>query len=405
MDASRWLSLFGQQWNFYGPTSLRRRGVPFNPLSLQRTKEFFTNKWHYVIEAPGHRDFIRNIITDALQANTTHSMVPANGNFTTTFFTNKWHYNFIVAPGHRDLIKNMITDALQANTTHIMVPAKGNLTITQKRYDEIQNELIKVGWKKDFIEKNTPVVPISGLLKKSDNMPWWKGMKVFVETTEFHVDTLYDMLDKVGKVPFRPLSVPMRMLITGIYKIKGVGDALAGRVKQIIMKPDEEVAFLPTHMALNSCTGKVFTAETHQRMDQTYLGDIVGLSIKALDKNNIPCSSDDMDMAYKKLPPWARPRSSTRRVPDEEVVLLLTHMAPNPRTGKVFTAEIHHQRVDWTFRGDNEGLNIEGLDKNNMPCSSDDMVYKKVPPWDRPGSLTRRLRLSTSRMRSKWVPL
>ena len=70
----------------------------------------------------------------------------------------------------------------------------------QKRYDEILNELIEVGRKKDFIEKNTPVLPIAGwmdLLKKSDNMPWWKGMKVFTGTTDFHVDTLYDMLDKV----------------------------------------------------------------------------------------------------------------------------------------------------------------------------------------------------------------
>merc|ERR1712107_354487 len=106
----------------------------------------------------------------------------------------------------------------------------------QERYDEISNEmksmLIKVGWKKDFIEKNTPVLPISGwmgdnLLKKSENMPWWKGTKVFVETTEFHVDTLYDVLDKVCKVPSRPLSAAMRMPISGIYKIKGVGDVLA----------------------------------------------------------------------------------------------------------------------------------------------------------------------------------
>ena len=98
MEASRWLSvsLFGQQWSFCGPPGLRRRGVPFNPLSIQRTKEFFTNKWHYTfIEAPRHRDFIKNRITDALQTNTTHIMVPANGNLTTTFFTNKWHYTFI----------------------------------------------------------------------------------------------------------------------------------------------------------------------------------------------------------------------------------------------------------------------------------------------------------------------
>ena len=209
-------------------------------------------------------------------------------------------------------------------------------------------------------------------------------MKVFAETT----------------MPFRPLSAPMRMLILGIYKIKGVGDVLAGRGEQGIEKPDEEVVFLPTYMASNPCSGKVFTVEIHhQRVDQTYPGDNVCLNIKGLD--NMLCSGDDMDMLYKKVPPWARPGSSTRRLPDEEVVFLLTHTASYSCTGKVFTAEIHHQRVDWTFRDDN----IKGLDKNNMPCSGDDVVYRKVPPWDRPGSSTRRLRLSTSRMRSRWVML
>merc|ERR1712136_467590 len=93
--------------------------------------------------------------------------------------------------------------------------------------NEMKSMLIKVGWKKDFIEKNTPVLPISGwmgdnLLKKSENMPWWKCTKVYVETTEFHVDTLYDVLDKVCKVPSRPLSAAMRMPISGIFKIKGL---------------------------------------------------------------------------------------------------------------------------------------------------------------------------------------
>ena len=87
MDASRWLScsLFGQQRSFCGPPGLRRlRVVPFNPLSLQRTKEFFTNNWQYTFtDAPGYTDFIKNMITDALQENTTHIMVPANGNLTT----------------------------------------------------------------------------------------------------------------------------------------------------------------------------------------------------------------------------------------------------------------------------------------------------------------------------------
>merc|ERR1719454_217249 len=89
------------------------------------------------------------------------------------------------------------------------------------------------------------------------------------------------------------------MPISGIYKIKGVGDVLAGRVEQGIVKPGEEVVFLPTHTASNPCVGKVFTVEMHhQRAEQAKPGDNVGLNIKGLDKNNMPRSGDVM--VYKK---------------------------------------------------------------------------------------------------------
>ncbi|CAE7495822.1 unnamed protein product, partial [Symbiodinium sp. CCMP2456] len=146
----------------------------------------------------------------------------------------------------------------------------------QARYDEVANEmksmLVKVGWKKDFIEKNTPVMPISGwmgdnLLKKSENMGWWKGQDVEVGSEKIHVDTVYDVLDKM--------------------------------CRQGVVKPGEEVVFLPTHTASNPCTGKVFTVEMHhQRVDFANPGDNVGLNIKGLDKNNMPRSGDVM--VYKK---------------------------------------------------------------------------------------------------------
>ena len=81
--------------------------------------------------------------------------------------------------------------------------------------DEVPNEmksmLSEVGSKMDFIEKYTPVLPVCGcmgdnLLKKPDNMRWWKGVNASVVTTEFHVDSLYDVLDKsTGAFPWAPL--------------------------------------------------------------------------------------------------------------------------------------------------------------------------------------------------------
>merc|ERR1719353_1887315 len=136
---------------------------------------------------------------------------------------------------------------------------------------------------------------------KSTNMGWWTGADVLVGAAneKIHIDTLYDALDKMCRVPERPISAPMRMPISGIYKIKGVGDVLAGRVEQGIVKPGEEVIFLPTHTASNPCTGKVFTVEMHHtRADFANPGDNVGLNIKGLDKNNMPRSGDVM--VYKK---------------------------------------------------------------------------------------------------------
>merc|ERR1712012_766059 len=209
----------------------RERGVTI----ACTTKEFYTEKWHYtIIDAPGHRDFIKNMITGASQADVALIVVPADGNFTTAIAKGNHKAGEIQGQTrqHSRLINLLGVKQICIGVNKMDCDTAG---YKQERYDEISNEmksmLIKVGWKKDFIEKNTPVLPISGwmgdnLLKKSENMPWWKGTKVFVETTEFHVDTLYDVLDKVCKVPSRPLSAAMRMPISGIYKIKGVGDVL-----------------------------------------------------------------------------------------------------------------------------------------------------------------------------------
>jgi len=181
---------------------------------------------------------------------------------------------------------------------------------------------VKVGWKKDMVEKQIPFMPISGwmgdnLLKMEDskgvkNMDWWSGCDVEASGEKVHVDTIYDFLDKICRVPERPISAPMRMPISGIYKIKGVGDVLAGRVEQGVVKPGEEVLFLPTHTASNACTGKVFTIEMHHsRAEVAKPGDNVGMNMKGLDKANMPrvvtlwCT--------RRIPLLDRPRSSMLR--------------------------------------------------------------------------------------------
>jgi len=282
----------------------RERGVTI----ACTTKEFYTEKWHYtVIDAPGHRDFIKNMITGASQADVALIMVPADGNFTTAIAKGNHKAGEIQGQTrqHSRLINLLGVKQIAIGVNKMDCDTAG---YKQARYDEIANEmrsmLVKVGWKKDFVEKGTPYMPISGwmgdnLLKKSDNMDWWKGVDIPVGSETIHIDTMYDVLDKMCRVPERPISAPMRMPISGIYKIKGVGDVLAGRVEQGVVKPGEEVVFLPTHTTSNPCTGKVFTVEMHHsRVDFANPGDNVGMNMKGLDKNNMPRSGDVM--VYKK---------------------------------------------------------------------------------------------------------
>ncbi|KAI9295291.1 elongation factor alpha-like protein [Neoconidiobolus thromboides FSU 785] len=263
----------------------RERGVTISCT----TKEFFTDNWHYtIIDAPGHRDFIKNMISGAAQADVALLMVPADGNFTTAIQKGDHKAGDIQGQTrqHARLLNLLGVKQLIVGINKMDSDTAG---YKEDRYTEIRDEmasmLIKVGWKKEFIEKSVPILPISGwmgdnLLKKSEKMTWWKGVDVVTTSGKsLHIDTLLDM----------------RLPVSGIYKIKGVGDVVTGRVEQGLLVPNSEVVFLPTHTASNQCTGKVFTIEMHhKRAEQAQTGDNIGMNVKGLDKNNMPRSGDVM---------------------------------------------------------------------------------------------------------------
>jgi len=144
------------------------------------------------------------------------------------------------------------------------------------------------------------VLPISGwigdnLLTASDKMPWWKGASVSVKPKDppITIVTLLDALDKMVTLPERDTNKPLRMPVSGIYKIKGVGDVITGRVEQGIVKPKDNVKFPPTDSKSKPCEGSVFSVEMHHRScPQAGPGDNVGLNIKGLSKDNMPRVGD-----------------------------------------------------------------------------------------------------------------
>merc|ERR1712076_25098 len=128
-------------------------------------------------------------------------------------------------------------------------------------------------------------------------MAWWKGMDVVKldGKTKGHCDTLLDVLETLVDAPQRDSSSKMRVPLSGVYKIKGVGDVLTGRVEQGAVKPGDECMFLPTHSASTACTGRVFTVEMHHKnVDAAMQGDNVGMNVKGLPKDNMPRVGDVM---------------------------------------------------------------------------------------------------------------
>jgi elongation factor 1-alpha len=278
----------------------RERGVTI----ACTTKEFFTETKHYtVIDAPGHRDFIKNMITGASQADVALLMVPADGNFTTAIA--KGNHKAGVVQGqtrqHAVLINLLGVKQLIVGVNKMDCDVAG---YKESRYteirDEMQHMLIKSGWKKTFVMSGVPVMPISGwigdnLIKKSEKMAWWKGVDVKYEKETIHLETLKECFEKLVQVPDRAVDKVMRTPISGVFKIKGVGDVLTGRVEQGTVRPSDEVMFLPTHTTANPCTGKIFTVEMHHKsVEAAKTGDNVGLNVKGLDKKNMPHVGDVM---------------------------------------------------------------------------------------------------------------
>ncbi|KAJ1509542.1 hypothetical protein HMI54_000891 [Coelomomyces lativittatus] len=270
------------------------------------TKEFFTDSFHYtIIDAPGHRDFIKNMISGAAQADVALLMVPADGNFPISIQKGNHKQGEIQGQTrqHSRLLNLLGVKQLIVGVNKMDAPSTAEYK--ESRFIEIRDEmremLKRTGWSKDFVDNCVPVLPISGyngdnLIEKSTKMPWWKGVTVKnAQGKEVLCHTLYDALEMYASLPKRKSDFPMRLPVAGIYSIKGVGDVLAGRVEQGVVHAKKDVVFLPTHSSSLPCGGKLFSIEMHhKRVETGFTGDNVGLNVKGLEKKNMPRVGDVM---------------------------------------------------------------------------------------------------------------
>ena len=128
------------------------------------------------------------------------------------------------------------------------------------------------------------------LSKPSLNMPWYKGFTVKRKSKEINGITLVDALEKVIKPPKRGNEKPFRMPVSGVYKVKGVGDVFTGRIEQGTITPGVKVKFYPSN-----CSGKVFSIEMHHKtVELAQSGDNIGVNVRNLPRENMPRCGDIM---------------------------------------------------------------------------------------------------------------
>jgi elongation factor 1-alpha len=128
-------------------------------------------------------------------------------------------------------------------------------------------------------------------------MPWWAGQDIVkpLDGAKIKVVTLLDVLNNMVEPPTRDGAKPTRMPVSGVYKIKGVGDVITGRVEQGKVSPGDQTKFVPTDTPNLACQGKIFTVEMHHTTHAAaHAGDNVGLNVKGLAKENMPRVGDVM---------------------------------------------------------------------------------------------------------------
>ena len=222
--------------------------------------------------------------------------------------TNKYEVTIIDAPGHKDFIKNMITGASQADAAFLCVAAAEGVQPQTKEHAwllrtmgvgeiaVIINKMDTVNWKEETYKQvkedvskilkqagykvdTMAFIPASGykgdnVVKKSENMPWYKG------------PTIREQLD-LFKQPEKPTSLPLRMPLQDVYEITGIGTVPVGKIETGVMKVGQKVIILPGRSG-TGVLGEVRTIEMHhEQLTQAEAGDNIGINIRGIGKKDV----------------------------------------------------------------------------------------------------------------------
>ena len=241
----------------------RERGVTID-LAFQK---FETQKYFYtLIDAPGHRDFIKNMITGASEADAAVLIVSAK----------KGEEDVALGPGGQAREHAFLLKTLGVNQLVVCINKMDDQTVkySEARFNEakedVSNLLKTVGYNMAKIR----VIPISGwtgenLAKPSTNMPWYKG------------PILFQALDEFTEPP-KPIEKPLRVPIQDVYTITGVGTVPVGRVETGKMKVGDPVIIMPEGLP-----AEIKSIETHHTpMQEAFAGDNIGFNLRGVSKTD-----------------------------------------------------------------------------------------------------------------------
>ena len=245
----------------------RERGITID-IALWK---FETSKYYVtVIDAPGHRDFIKNMITGTSQADCA-ILIIAGGT---------GEFEAGISKDGQTREHALLAFTLGVKQMIVAVNKMDTAKYSEERFMEIKKEVSsyikKVGYNPDTVA----FVPISGwngdnMLEVSENMPWYKGFEVDRKSGKVSGKTLVDALDAIDP-PSRPTEKPLRLPLQDVYKIGGIGTVPVGRVETGVLKPNMTVLFAPSNI-----TTEVKSVEMHhEQLQEALPGDNVGFNVK-----------------------------------------------------------------------------------------------------------------------------
>jgi len=242
----------------------RERGITIDIAlwKFETAKSVFT-----IIDAPGHRDFIKNMITGTSQADAAVLVIDSTtGGFEAG-----------ISKDGQTREHALLAYTLGVKQMIVAVNKMDDKTVkyNKDRYEEIKKEVSAYLKKVGYNPEKVPFIPISGwvgdnMIEPTENMPWYKGA------------TLIESLDQL-EPPKRPNDKPLRLPLQDVYKIGGIGTVPVGRVETGILKPGDVVTFAP-----NNLTTEVKSIEMHhEALAEASPGDNVGFNVKNVSVKDI----------------------------------------------------------------------------------------------------------------------